>query len=155
MKALNLSILCLYLIDNMQNSDITPSFVVNEVAEREPTFGLGVRGGFRTIRMENATIGKFTIQSEWSSSMLVSLLKGIMEVNFQVLLWNVCFYFFQGEAVTPSYANEVTKPKPTFGFGRIFLGGLQTSSTERATISKLNFTFFKTWVKSKSQSKCT
>ena len=64
MEALNLSILCLYLIDNMQSSDITPSFVVNEVAEREPTFGLGVRGGFRTIRMENATIGKFTIQSE-------------------------------------------------------------------------------------------
>ena len=45
-------------------NDITPSFVVNEVTEREPTFGLGVRGGFRTIRMENATIGKFTIQSE-------------------------------------------------------------------------------------------
>ena len=55
---------------------------------------------------------------------------------------------FQGEAVTPSYANEVTKLKPTVGFGRIFLGGIQTSSTERATIGKLNFTFFKlkTWV---------
>ena len=50
--------------------------------------------------------------------------------------------FFQGEAVTPSYANEVTKLKPTFGFGRIFPGGIQTSSTERATIGKLNFTFF-------------
>ena len=64
MKTVNLSVLYLYLIDNMESSDITPSFVVNEVAEREPTFGLGVRGGFRTIRMENATIGKFTIQSE-------------------------------------------------------------------------------------------
>ena len=53
--------------------------------------------------------------------------------------------FFQGEAVTPSYANEVTKLKPTFGFGRIFVGGIQTSSTERATIGKLNFTLFKTW----------
>ena len=47
--------------------------------------------------------------------------------------------------MTPSYANEVTKLKPTFGFGRIFVGGIQTSSTERATIGKLNFTFFKTW----------
>ena len=47
--------------------------------------------------------------------------------------------------MTPSYANEVTKLKPTLGFGRIFLGGIQTSSTERATIGKLNFTFFKTW----------
>ena len=64
MKALNLSLFYLYLIDNMESSDITPSFVVNEVTEREPTFDLGVRGGFRTIRMENATIGKFTLQSE-------------------------------------------------------------------------------------------
>ena len=48
--------------------------------------------------------------------------------------------------MTPSYANEVTKLKPTFGFGRIFLGGIQTSSTEKATIGKLNFTIFKTWV---------
>ena len=64
MEALNFSVLCLYLIDNIQSSDITPSFVANEVAEREPTFGLGVRGGFRTIRMENATNGTFTIQSE-------------------------------------------------------------------------------------------
>ena len=66
--------------------------------------------------------------------------------------------FFQGEAVTPCYANEVTKLKPTLGFGRIFLGGIQTSSTERATIGKLNFTFFKTCgavSKSKNQSKCT
>ena len=54
--------------------------------------------------------------------------------------------FFQGEAVTPSYANEVTKLKPTFGFGRIFPGGIETSSTERTTIGKLNLTFFKTWV---------
>ena len=70
-----------------------------------------------------------------------------MEVNFQVLSWNVCLLiFFQGEAVTRSYANEVTQFKPTFGFGRIFPGGIQTSSTERATIGKLNFTFFKTWV---------
>ena len=64
MKTVNLSVLCLNSIDNMHSSDMTPSFVVNEVAEREPTFGLGVRGGFRTIRMENATTGKFTIQSE-------------------------------------------------------------------------------------------
>ena len=64
MKTVNLSVLYLYSIDNMESNDITPSFVVNEVADREPTFGLGVRGGFRTIRMENATIGKFTIQSE-------------------------------------------------------------------------------------------
>ena len=63
-KTVNLSVLYLYSIDNMEISDITPSFVVNEVTEREPTFGLGVRGGFRTIKMENATIGKFTIQSE-------------------------------------------------------------------------------------------
>ena len=53
--------------------------------------------------------------------------------------------FFQGEAVTLSYTNEVTKVKPTVGFGRIFLGGIQTSSTERATFGKLNLTFFKTW----------
>ena len=64
MKEVNLSVLCLYLIDNMQSSVITPALVVNEVAERQPTFGLGIRGGFRTIRMENVTIGKFTIQSE-------------------------------------------------------------------------------------------
>ena len=64
MKAVNSSVLCLHLIDNIQSSEITPSFVANEVAERVPTFGLGVRGGFRTIRMENATIGKFTLQSE-------------------------------------------------------------------------------------------
>ena len=64
MKTVNLSVLCLYSIDNMEGSDITPSMVVNEVAEREPTFDLGVRGGFRTIRMENATNGTFTIQSE-------------------------------------------------------------------------------------------
>ena len=54
----------------------------------------------------------------------------------------VC-WFFQGEAVTPSYANEVTKLKPTLGFGRIFLGGIQTPSTERATIGKLNLYFLK------------
>ena len=53
--------------------------------------------------------------------------------------------FYQGEAVTPSYANEVTKLKPTFGFGRIYPGGIQTPSTEKATIGKPNFTFFKTW----------
>ena len=64
MKEVNLSVLCLYLIDNMQSSVITPALVVNEVSERQPTFGLGIRGGFRTIRMENATIGKFTLQSE-------------------------------------------------------------------------------------------
>ena len=79
-------------------------------------------------------------------SILFGLLKGIMEFNFQVLSWNVCFfYFYQCAAVTASYPNEVTKIKPTFGFGRIFVGGIQTSSTERATIGKLNFTFFKTW----------
>ena len=53
--------------------------------------------------------------------------------------------FFQGEAVTPSYANEVTKLKPTFGFGRIFPGGIQTSSTERATISKLILHSLRCW----------
>ena len=47
--------------------------------------------------------------------------------------------------MTPSYTNEVTKLKPTFGFGRIYPGGIQTPSTEKATIGKPNFTFFKTW----------
>ena len=64
MKTVNLSVLYLYPIDNMESSEITPSFVVHEEVKREHTFGLGVRGGFRTIKMENATIGKFTIQSE-------------------------------------------------------------------------------------------
>ena len=48
--------------------------------------------------------------------------------------------------MTPSYVNVVTKLNPTFGFGRIFPGGIETSSTERTTIGKLNLTFFKTWV---------
>ena len=64
MKTVNLSVLYLYSIDNMESNDITPSFVVNEEVEREHTFDLGVRGGFRTIRTENVTIGKFTIQLE-------------------------------------------------------------------------------------------
>ena len=65
--------------------------------------------------------------------------------------------FLQGEALTLSYADEVTNLKPTFGFGRILPGGIQTSSTERATIGKLNFRFFKTMIavsKCKNQSKC-
>ena len=67
-------------------------------------------------------------------------------VQFSSFIMECMFVdFFQGEAVTPSYANEVTKLKPTFGFGRIFLGGIQTSSTERETIGKLDLTFLKTW----------
>ena len=75
------------------------------------------------------------------------VIEGYYGIQFSSFIMECMFVdFFQGEAVTPSYANEVTKLKPTFGFGRIFPGGIQTSSTERATIGKLNFTFFKTWV---------
>ena len=48
-------------LPGMPVNDITPSFVVNEVTERESTFGLGVRRGFLTMRTENATTGKFPI----------------------------------------------------------------------------------------------
>ena len=74
-------------------------------------------------------------------------IEGYYGIQFSSFIMECMFVdFYQGEAVTLSYANEVTKLKPTFGFGRIFPGGIQTSSTERATTGMLYFTFVKTWV---------
>ena len=74
------------------------------------------------------------------------VIEGYYGIQFSSFIMECMFVdFFQGEAVTPSYTNEVPKLKPTFGFGRIFPGGIQTPSTEKATIGKPNFTFFKTW----------
>ena len=75
------------------------------------------------------------------------VIEGYYGIQFSSFVMECMFVdFYQDEAVTPSYTNKVTKLKPTFGFGRIFPGGIQTSTTERATIGKLNFRFFKTLV---------
>ena len=75
------------------------------------------------------------------------VIEGYYGVQFSSSFMKYMFFdFFQGKAVTLSLTNVATKLKPTFGFGRIFPGGIETSSTERTTIGKLNLTFFKTWV---------